>query len=151
MAHFLMSYFSDFSYSSWGYYGKNVGVVCHSLLSCTTFCQNSPLWPVHLGWPHSMAYSSIKLCKPLHPDKAVIHEGVIDISTWYYFDKDIKAQRASQLVLVIKKPTCQCRRHKICGFEPWVGKILWRRAWQPSPVFLPGESHRQRSLAGYSP
>ena len=38
-----------------------------------------------------------------------------------------------------------------CGFDPWVGKIPWRRAWQPTPVFLPGESHGQRSLAGYSP
>ena len=37
------------------------------------------------------------------------------------------------------------------GFDPWVGKIPWRRKWQPSPVFLPGESHGQRSLAGYSP
>ena len=35
-------------------------------------------------------------------------------------------------------------------FDPWVGKIPWRRNWQPTPVFLPGEFHRQRSLAGYS-
>jgi len=35
---------------------------------------------------------------------------------------------------------------------PWVGKMIpWRRAWQPTPVFLPGESHGQRSLTGYSP
>ena len=34
-------------------------------------------------------------------------------------------------------------------FDPWVGKIPWRRQWQPTPVFLPGESHGQRSLAGY--
>ena len=34
--------------------------------------------------------------------------------------------------------------------DSWVGKIPWRRKWQPTPVFLPGESHRQRSLAGYS-
>ena len=34
--------------------------------------------------------------------------------------------------------------------NPWVGKILWRREWQPIPVFLPGESHGQRSLVGYS-
>ena len=40
------------------------------------------------------------------------------------------------------------RRHR---FDPWVGKIPWRRAWQSTPVFLPGESHRQRSLLGYSP
>ena len=41
-----------------------------------------------------------------------------------------------------------------CGkprFDPWVGKILWRRKWQPTPVFLPGESHGGRSLVGYSP
>ena len=37
------------------------------------------------------------------------------------------------------------------GFHPWVGKIPWRRAWQPTAVFLPGESQRQRSLVGYSP
>ena len=35
--------------------------------------------------------------------------------------------------------------------DPGVGKIPWRREWQPTPVFLPGESHRQRGLAGYSP
>ena len=37
------------------------------------------------------------------------------------------------------------------GFDPWVGKIPWRRKWKPTPVFLPGESHGRRSLAGYSP
>ena len=34
---------------------------------------------------------------------------------------------------------------------PWVGKLPWRRQWHPTPVFLPGESHGQRSLVGYSP
>ena len=47
-----------------------------------------------------------------------------------------------------KEPACQCRRPK---FNPWVGKIPWRRAWQPTPIFLPGKSYGQRSLAGYSP
>ena len=45
--------------------------------------------------------------------------------------------------------TClQCRRLR---FDPWVEKISWRRKWQPTLIFLPGESHGQRSLAGYSP
>ena len=44
-------------------------------------------------------------------------------------------------------PTVQ----EIHGFNPWVRKIPWRRAWQPTPVFLPGESHGQRSLVGYNP
>ena len=47
-----------------------------------------------------------------------------------------------------KEPVSQCRRYKRPGFDPWVGKIPWRRAWQPTPVFLPGESHRQRYLVG---
>ena len=46
--------------------------------------------------------------------------------------------------------TCQCRRQKRHGFHLWVGKIPWRRAWQPTKVFLPGKSHGQRNLAGYS-
>ena len=50
-----------------------------------------------------------------------------------------------------KEPTCHCRRQKRRTFNPWVGKIPWRRAWQPTPVFLPEESCGQRSLAGYSP
>ena len=47
-----------------------------------------------------------------------------------------------------RESACQYWRHR---FDPWVGKIPWRRKWQPTPVFLPGKSHRQRRLAGYSP
>ena len=43
-----------------------------------------------------------------------------------------------------KEPACQCRRQKRQGFNSWVGKISWCRAWQSTPVFLPGESHEQR-------
>ena len=50
-----------------------------------------------------------------------------------------------------KESACQCRRHQRCGFNPWVRKIPWRRKWQSTPVFLPGESCGQRSLMGYSP
>ena len=45
-----------------------------------------------------------------------------------------------------EESTCQCS-----GFNPWVGKIPWGRKWQPTPVFLSGKVHGQRSLAGYSP
>ena len=54
-----------------------------------------------------------------------------------------------QVVLVVKNPACQCRRGKRCRFNPWIGKIPWRRAWPPTPVFLPGESPGQRSLEDY--
>ena len=47
-----------------------------------------------------------------------------------------------------KQSTCQCRKP---GFCLWVGKIPWRREWQPTPTFLPGKSHGQRSQMGCSP
>ena len=47
-----------------------------------------------------------------------------------------------------KGSACACRRP---GLDPWVKKILWRRKWQPIPVFLPGKFHGERSLVGYSP
>ena len=50
-----------------------------------------------------------------------------------------------------KEPACRCRRHKRQRLHPWVGKIPWRRTWPLTPVFLPGESHGQRSLEGCSP
>ena len=50
-----------------------------------------------------------------------------------------------------KEPACLCRRHKRCGFDPWVGKIPWRKKWHATPIFLPGKSHGQRSLADYTP
>ena len=50
-----------------------------------------------------------------------------------------------------KESTCQYRRCKRCGFDPWVGKILWSGKWQPTTVFSSAEFHGQRSLVGYSP
>ena len=49
-----------------------------------------------------------------------------------------------------KEPTCQYSRLKRHGFNPWVRKILWKRKWQPTLLFLTGESHGQKSLGGYS-
>ena len=53
------------------------------------------------------------------------------------------------VALVVKNPPVNAGAMSL-GFDPWIGKIPWRRAWQPTLVFLPGESHGQRSLAGYS-
>ena len=47
-----------------------------------------------------------------------------------------------------KESACQCKRLR---FDSWVEEVLWRRKWQPTPVFLPEKSQEQRSLAGYSP
>ena len=56
---------------------------------------------------------------------------------------------AFQAVLVLKYLPANAEDVR-CGFDSWVRKIPWRRKWQPTPVFLPGESHGQRSLVGYS-
>ena len=57
---------------------------------------------------------------------------------------------ASQVARVVKNPPANAGDIKRGGFDPWVGKISWRRKWQLTPVFLPGKSQGQRSLAGYN-
>ena len=56
----------------------------------------------------------------------------------------------SQVAQWVMNPSAM-QENRRCGFNLWVGKIPWRRAWQPTPVFLLGESLGQRSLVGYSP
>ena len=63
------------------------------------------------------------------------------------FEVGTRDTGASEVALVVKNPPTNAGDQ---GFDPWVRKILWRRKWQPSPVFLPRESHGQKSLAGYS-
>ena len=55
------------------------------------------------------------------------------------------------MVLLVKNPPANPGRCKRCGFDPQVVKIPWKRAWQHTPVFFPGEYHGQKSLVGYSP
>ena len=68
-------------------------------------------------------------------------------------DYPLQYSWASLVAQTVKESGCkgihlQCKRP---GFDPWAGKIPWRRAWQPTRVFLPGEFHGQRSLVAYSP
>ena len=52
----------------------------------------------------------------------------------------------------VVKNLLQCRSHGRCRFDPWkIGKVPWRRTWQPTPLILPRESHGQRNLVGYNP
>ena len=57
-------------------------------------------------------------------------------------------KRASQVVLLVKEPACQCRSHKKLGFDPWVRKSPWRRVHSG---ILIGESHGPSGMEGYSP
>ena len=67
----------------------------------------------------------------------------------FTFCKNI-CKRTSQVVLVVKNPPANAGDMRL-GFNPWVRKIPWRREWQPTSVLLPGKSHGQWSLVGYSP
>ena len=74
-----VSYLFHFSCCSWGSQGKNTEVVCHSLLQWATFCQTSPPWPVHLGWPHMAWLSFIEL------DRSVVHVIRLASCLWLWF------------------------------------------------------------------
>ena len=74
-----------------------------------------------------------------------------------WFNPQQKHKKSATGCLFTKPDTTWLSRQRIClqyrrpEFDSWVGKILWRRKWQPIPLFSPGDSRGQRSLAGYSP
>ena len=100
--------------------GKNTGVGCHAHLQGIFLTQGSN--------PH--------LLRLLH-----WHVGSLPTTsaTWEALHWEGRASLVAQMV---KKICLQSRR---CTFDPWVGKIPWRRDWQATPVFLPGKSHGQRA------
>ena len=68
--------------------------------------------------------------------------------TWFKFAPSCKQSGTSLVAQMVKRLSTKCRRP---GFDPRVRKIWWRRKWQSTPILLPGKSHGQRSLVGYSP
>ena len=74
--------------------------------------------------------------------------GLFNVCVWlvavFWLDLSLSLQLVSfqQNRASGKEPTCQCRNYKRHGFDPWVRKIPWKRAWQPTPVFLPGGAWR---------
>ena len=73
------------------------------------------------------------------------------LRTWSLIRGNSQGSYKNSGVTSGEEPACHCRRRKRCRFDPWVGKIPWRRAWQPTPVFFCRESHWQRSLVCHSP
>ena len=97
-----------------------------------------------------VGYLNIPLRPMDRPSKQNINKEVVALnSTLHHID--LIDTWSFPSVASGQEPACQCRKHKRCGFDPWVGKIPRRRAWQPTLVFLPGEFHEQRSLADRSP
>ena len=95
--------------------------------------------------PHLTLITSLKT---LFPNKVTF----TDPRSWVF---TISLGEVNPLVLPKwlsnKESACQCRRCKRHRFDPWVGKIPWRKKWKPTLVLLPGKFHGQRSLVGYSP
>ena len=87
--------------------------------------------------------------------KSCFHYNLLHLSACFPSSTDYTRGQAqcwaSQVALVVRNLPASAGRCKRPTFDPWVGKIPWRRAWQPTTVFLPAESHGQRSLVGYSP
>ena len=106
-------------------------------LQFTGTCQ--PSWPFKQLFLKSSSYFLLSLPWWI---LFLSHTSMLGLSNTYLHSTKTKSK------LVASSGCLQCGRP---GFDPWVGKIPWRRKWQPTPGFLPGESHGQRSLVGYSP
>ena len=76
--------------------------------------------------------------------------GVLQSMGWQRVghDRVTELNWAFQAVPVVKNLPANSGGLKRCNFDPWVGKIPWKRAWQPTAVFLPGESHGQKTVHG---
>ena len=95
----------------------------------------------------------MSLCGALLPAPGILRQGSSDFNevlllVYVPLEKEMATQNSSILASEILWTEEPSGRPK---FNPWVGKIPWRREWLPTPVFLPGEFHGQRSLAGYCP
>ena len=114
------------------------------------------MWGVALSqWEWLPAFCTLRYCKSLLHCLSWVHgqgralKVPSALVPWFNSDWEDPSEYLSGIGLPWwpggKESTCQCRR---CAFDPWSGKIPWRREWQPTPVFLPGEPW---SLVGYSP
>ena len=112
---------------------------------------HSPLGSVSLAFSRQEYWSGLPCALPGDvPNPRLLHllhwqAGSLPLAP---FGKPLYSIWVASLVAQLVKICLQCRRP---GFDPWVGKIPWRRKWQPTPAFLLGKSHGQRSLVGCSP
>ena len=132
-------------------------------------CQPAPLAPLAAWAVLSLLLSGCSLSipspqRPEPPQKMVVRNKLNARTTqsqgWAEGSCSYQYRSATSITATLRVKTCfplaestnspDASIHAFDVFNPWVGKILWRRKWQPTPVFLPRESHGQRSLAGYS-
>ena len=97
-----------------------------------TLCSSHKVPTARHGYAHGLTMSTFKEVWPLSAPK---RETIVTAFRSYLGTG--------------KEQICRCKRCKRHRFDPWVGKIPWRKAWQPTPGFLPGESYGQSNLVGY--
>ena len=98
----------------------------------------------------SLKFTFARICKSKYVNQIVISRKGNFFTLKLPYMMNILIAKAIPGGVSGKESAHQCRRCKRRGFDPWVRKIPWRRKWQPTPVFLPGEPPGQRSLVGYS-
>ena len=134
----------------WDFPGKNTGVGCHficSIVGETDLKTQENFYPISDGRYFQNCLTLLG-CKTKRSSIA-LYCYLVNIPHFF-----LGIHSFADLItggISGKEPACQFRILKRCWFDPWVGKIPWRRAWQLTPVFLPGESCGQRSLVGYGP
>ena len=119
---------------------KNTGMGCHSLHQEIFPTQGSNPGPLHCRRIFFFFFNHLS-----HQGSQKVSESTDQLTLTY-----TGVVGVSQVVLVVKNPPAKAgdKRH---GFNPWVGSIPWKSAWQPTLIFLPRESHGQRTLVGYRP
>ena len=131
----------------WDSPGKNTGVGCHFLLQCMKVNSESEVAQLCLTLSNPMDCKARVLQARVLEWVAIAFSNYINyIRFTYYIYIKILYVLGFPVGCSGKELTCQCRKCKRCRFDPWVRKMSWRRSCQPTPVFFPGESHRQKSL-----
>ena len=100
-------------------------------------------------WHHQLNGHEFEQTLRLMMDREAWHAAIHEVTksrTWLSDWTELKTDLDFPGGISGKEPACQCRRHKRLGFFPWVRKNHWRKAWQPTPVFLPAESPRTEEL-----
>ena len=115
----------------WDFLGKSTGVGCHFLLQGTSLPRD-----------RTQVSHIVNRCFTIWATREANLHFAFEANSNSTLSRPLGFPDGSMV-----KSACQYRR---CRFDPWVGKILWSRKWQPTLVFLPGKSHWQRSLVGYS-
>ena len=104
-------------------------------------------WYFDLGFPWWFSGKERQPTPGLLPGKSRGQRSLVGYSPWGHKESDMTKQLLFHS-FSSKESACQFRSRQ---FDPWVRKIPWRKKWQPTPVFLPGKFHGQRSLVSYSP